>query len=208
MLFGFIGSNAQNSKTVYDQLMYVNEQWKNQNDLDGLLKVSAAKVLNEQELIQFHLQQTEKLLRKRNVSAMSVAQQKHRLHNLNTLHNYWVKGIFPINDKHQNRQPYFIDKYNTYCAVGYLMQQSGSNKMAREIHETQNYSYLFDIKHPQLLHWINESGLSLDELALIQPGYQNDRPTTILELHYNNVGIDVNEYLETIIVLYKLFCVL
>ncbi len=196
LLFCFVGATAQNFQTVYEQLVYVNEQWKNQKDLDASLKVSAAKHLTEQDLIQFHLQETEKLLRKRNVSALSTAQQKHRMNNLNTLHSYWVKGIFPVNDNHQNRQPYFIDKYNTYCAVGYLMQQSGADKMARDIHETQNYSYLYDINHPQLMSWANESGLSLDELALIQPGYQNDRPTTILELHYNNVGVDINEYLE------------
>ncbi len=196
LLFCFVGANAQNLKTVYEQLVYVNEQWKNQKDLDASLKVNSATHLTEQELIQFHLQETEKLLRKRNFSALSAAQQKQRLNNLNTLHNYWVKGVFPVNDKHQNRQPYFIDKYNTYCAVGYLMQQSGADKMARDIHETQNYSYLYDINHPQLMSWTNESGLSLDELALIQPGYQNDRPTTILELHYNNVGVDINEYLE------------
>ena len=196
LVFCFVGATAQNFQTVYEQLVYVNEQWKNQKDLDASLKVSAAKLLTEQELIQFHLQETEKLLRKRNVSALSTAQQKHRMNNLNTLHSYWVKGIFPVNDNHQNRQPYFIDKYNTYCAVGYLMQQSGADKMARDIHETQNYSYLYDINHPQLMSWTNESGLSLEELALIQPGYPGDWQAAIMEMHYNNTGTDVNEYIE------------
>ena len=196
LLFVSAFVSAQSFKTDYDQLIYVNEHWNSQQDLDASLKVSVAKPLGEQGLIQLHLQETEKLLRKRKASGLSATQQQHRLANLNTLHNYWVKGIFPINDKHQNRQPYFIDKYNNYCAVGYLMQQSGGDAIARDIHETQNYSYLADINHPLLKGWANESGLSLDELALIQPGYQNDRPTTILELHYNNIGADINEYFE------------
>ena len=196
LLFVSAFVSAQTSKSVHDQLVFVNEQWNSQQDADASLKLDAAKSLGEQGLIQLHLQETEKLLRKVQVAGLSARQQQQRLANLNTLHNYWVRGIFPVNDKHQNRQPYFIDKYNTYCAVGYLMQQSGGDAMARNIHETQNYSYLSDISHPKLMSWINQSGLSLDELALIQPTYQNDRPTTILELHYNNIGADINEYLE------------
>ena len=198
LLFVFISTfiAAQNVWTAFDQLVSVNEQWLNQKDVDQALKNIPAKPLSEQQLIQFHLYETEILLRKRNTAALSEAQQQQRQANLNTLHAYMKKGVFPINDKHQNRQPYFIDKYNTYCAVGYLMQQSGADAMARNIHQTQNYSYIADIHHSQLIDWAKKSGLSFGELALIQPGYQNDRPTTVLELHYNNIGADVGEYLE------------
>ncbi|MBC7588821.1 MAG: T9SS type A sorting domain-containing protein [Chitinophagaceae bacterium] len=115
---------------------------------------------------------------------------------MNTLHKYWNNGIFPINDLHQNRQPYFIDKFNTYCAVGYLIKMSGKDAIAREIHDKQNYSYLFDINHPQLMDWAFKSGLTLGELALIQPTYGGEMPPVLMEMHYNNVGTDVNEYIE------------
>jgi hypothetical protein len=188
--------SAQTFISQYEQLVHVNAQWKNQTNIDGIFKSTPAKQLTEQQLVQLHLQQTELLLRKKDVSHLSPAQKKQREKNLNTLHAYWVNGMFPINDQHANRQPYFIDKHNTYCAVGYLMQQSGADNMAREIHNTQNFSYLLDISHPQLMEWAFNSGLTLDELALIQPGYPDDRPSTITEFHYNNTGADMNEYIE------------
>ena len=198
LLFVFISTfiAAQNVRTAFDQLVSVNEQWLNQKDLDPALKNTPAKPLSEQQLIQFHLYETENLLRKRNTAALSEAQQQQRQANLLTLHAYMLKGVFPINDQHQNRQPYFIDKYNTYCAVGYLMQQSGADDMARNIHQTQNYSYIADIHHPQLMDWAKQSGLSLGELALIQPAYAGDWNAAIMEMHYNNIGTDVNEYIE------------
>jgi Secretion system C-terminal sorting domain len=97
---------------------------------------------------------------------------------------------------HEGRQPYFIDKVNTYCAVGYLMQQTGADDMARDIRATQNFSYLLDIHHPKLMNWVAHSGLSIDELALIQVPYAGPSPALITEMHYNNTGTDVNEYLE------------
>ena len=152
--------------------------------------------MNEQQLIQFHLMETEKLLRSRPTSHLTPLQKKNRQANLNTLHAYWQNGVFPQNTMHPGkRQPYFIDVFNTYCAVGYLMQQSGADKMARDINQTQNYSYLRDIKHPELMDWANNSGLSVDELALIQPGY-SCMPTSIVEIHYDNAGADINEYIE------------
>ncbi len=187
---------AQGFRNAYEQLASVNEQWKNQMDVDPSLKSSPAKQLTEQQLVQFHLQQTESMLRKRDISPLSPALKKQRQSNLNTLHTYWTNGVFPVNDQHQNRQPYFIDKFNTYCAVGYLMKMNGADNMARQIQNKQNFSYLFDISHPQLMDWVSKSGLTLDELALIQPGYGGEMPVTLLEMHYNNAGADVNEYIE------------
>ncbi len=187
---------AQNKQTVYEQLVSINKQWKNIQDIDPTLKQTIAKELPEQQLIQFHLQQVELLLRKRNTTNLSAIQKKQRTQNLNQLHNYLEEGVFPINDAHINRQPYFIDKYNTYCAVGYLMKMSGADKMAKEIHETQNYSYLLDIKHSQLTNWVTNSGFTLDELALIQPAYGDTWRASLTEIHYNNTGTDVNEYIE------------
>lgn len=196
MIFFLLPAFAQNTATLYDELVYVNQQWKYQADADPAYKTTPSIPLSENELIQFHLQQTEKLLRSRNINHLSASLQKQRKANLDVLHAYWQRGVFPVNDKHLNRQPYFIDKYNTYCAVGYIMQQSGADDIARDIHNTQNFSYLLDINHPSLMKWVAASGLTLDELALIQPGYGGEWPSTITEMHYSNTGTDVNEYIE------------
>ena len=151
LIFASANLKAQ-PKTLFDQLLSVNQEWKNQADVPAEFKTTAAKALNEQQLIQFHLEQTELLLRKRNSANLSAFQQKNRESNLNTLHRYWQAGVFPVNDQHQGRQPYFIDKFNTSCAVGYLMQQSGADDMAKDIKRTQNFSYLIDINHQRLMN--------------------------------------------------------
>jgi hypothetical protein len=197
LMLVYTGIDAQSQKlSVYDQLVYVNQEWKNHPDVDPTLRTTPAKILNEQQLIQLHLQETEKMLRKRDVNDLTASQKENRSNHLDVLHRYRLAGVFPVNDQHANRQPYFIDKFNTYCAVGYLMQQSGADAMARSIHDKQNFSYLSDIHHPALMDWVEHSGLSFSELALIQPGYINDRPSTVLEMHYNNTGTDVGEYIE------------
>ena len=195
MVFAYAAPKAQ-PKTLYDQLLSVNQEWKNQADVPAALRSTPAKAFNEQQLIQFHLEQTEMLLRNRNKADLTGAQQKKRQSNLDTLHGYWQAGVFPVNDHYVGKQPYFIDKFNTYCAVGYLMQQSGGDDIAKDINRTQNFSYIIDIDHPHLMDWVMESGLSLDELALIQPAYPDATPTIITEIHYNNTGADVNEYIE------------
>ena len=182
--------------TAFDQLQSVNALWKNQSDISPALYSLQGKNFTEQQLIQFHLQQAETMLKKRNPKNLSALQKTNRANNLNVLHKYWQAGIFPVNDLHVGRQPYFIDHYNTYCAVGYLMQQSGADEMARNINRTQNFNYLIDISDPQLMGWVYSSGLSLDELALIQPAYDGDWGSAITEIHYNNAGIDVGEYIE------------
>lgn len=183
-------------KSVYDQMVSVNQEWTNQSDINNKLKQQDLKLLNEQQLIQLHLSETEKLLRNREVSKLSPLQQENRAKNLNVLHQYLLAGIFPLNTNHANRQPYFIDENNTYCAVGYLMKESGADDIARDIQATQNYSYLADIHHPKLMNWVQQSGLTFDELALIQPAYDGAWPSAIMEFHYNNIGTDVNEYIE------------
>jgi hypothetical protein len=183
------------AQTLYDQLVFVNEQWKHQADIDPALKRAPAKPMTESALVEFHLQQTEKLLRSRNVCELPPKLQTQRNLLLNVLHQYTKTGLFPVNTNHQYRQPYFIDAYNTYCAVGYLMKESGADHIARQISQSQNYNYLFDIAHPQFMEWVSTTGLTVDELTLIQPAY-GEWPIAITEFHYNNSGTDVNEYIE------------
>lgn len=180
----------------FNKLTRVNEQWYSQPDTETLGLGNFAGNFNEQESIRFHLMQVERLLRSRPVAHLPEEQQGKRKANLDVLNAYWKNGVFPVNSQHQNRQPYFVDDTDIYCAVGYLMKQSGADDMARSIHATQNFNYLFDIDHPQLMKWVENSGLTLDELALIQPGYINDRPAHLLEFHYNNAGTDQGEYIE------------
>src|SRR5690606_16194413 len=53
----------------------------------------------------------------------------------------------------------------------YLIKESGNENLSRHISANSNFAYLADMSYPELNKWAASSGLSLDELAWIQPGY-------------------------------------
>jgi len=68
--------------------------------------------------IRRHLSMVEAALRATNVSALTPAQRAARGRNLDVLHAYWVRGVFPVNTDFPGRHvPYFIDRYGTRCAM-------------------------------------------------------------------------------------------
>lgn len=163
---------ANQSPTLFRQLQSINACWGEQKDIKALpIYQSQGTTYSDKQLIQLHLQLVENTLRKRSTGGLSEAQKTARLNNLNNLHAYWQTNTYPINNKTMKRNPVFIDDYHTFCAVGYLMKTSGHEKLARRIAATQNLSYLRDIRIQGLAQWVMASGLTLDELAWIQPGY-------------------------------------
>ena len=87
------------------------------------------------------------------------------------LADYAAQGRFPINYYRQERIPVFIDEHDTHCAVGYLMQHTGHEHMARRIAATNNYAWVREIEDEGLAAWQEASGFSLEELKLIQGAY-------------------------------------
>ena len=101
------------------------------------------------------------MLRKRDVSGLSPAQRANRIKNLDVLHRYLMAGVFPNNSRHQDRQPYFIDDNDVFCAAGYLMKESGA-KMWQGILNAPRIIVISSIsKHGKLMAWVEQSGLTL-----------------------------------------------
>ena len=127
---------------------------------------------DEQIRIQTHLKYVENLLRQRDDSHLSEDQCIQREKLLDLLHEYWVKGDFPENDGfRQERCPVFIDQNENICAVGYLIQQTAGNDLAKSINQKFKYAFIPEIEHEGLKTWVAQSGLSLEECAMIQPAY-------------------------------------
>ena len=126
----------------------------------------------DRERIRAHLSRVEHILRARDTSGLSPELRQARARNLDELHAYWVRGIFPRNrDFPDRRVPYFIDAEGRACAVGHLMIASGGEDVARQVVERENNAFLRDIHTPGAHDWIARSGLTTEECALIQPGY-------------------------------------
>ncbi|MES2850317.1 MAG: hypothetical protein V4685_14760 [Bacteroidota bacterium] len=119
-----------------------------------------------------HLEYAENMLRQKETAHLSVALKEKRNHLLDLLHQYRVKGLFPQNLDHpEERKPCFIDKDGRICAVGYLVEQTASREVAESINEKYKYEELLAMNDKTLDDWVEASGLTKEECAMIQPTY-------------------------------------
>lgn len=130
----------------------------------------------EKQRVATHLSFAEHVLRSRDVGHLSSELQERRTRMLDLLEEYWQAGVFPGNYDHPGqRRPCFIDQKGNICAVGYLVEQTAGHDAASEINHLFQYADISEMDHGSLDNWIAESGLSRDEVALIQPTYNYDR---------------------------------
>lgn len=112
-------------------------------------------------------------LRAKDVSGLSPSARAARSRNLDVLHEYWVRGVFPKNTSVPGaRVPIFVDRYGTRCAMAYLIERSGRGDLVARVAATNNTARIRDLKSdPELVAWLRANGLSVGEAALIQPSY-------------------------------------
>ncbi|MEM9194884.1 MAG: hypothetical protein AAGF12_37240 [Myxococcota bacterium] len=95
------------------------------------------------------------------------------------LARYAAAGVFPRNETIGGKPvPFFVDDVDTACAVGHLMREDGWRAAVAEIRTTRNGIYVEDAEGGALYAWVSESGLTIEEAAVIQPGY-NFLPTNL-----------------------------
>lgn len=124
-----------------------------------------------QEAIREHLSTVEYFLRSADTSHLTAEQRKNRARNLDALREYWKRGDFPKNYDFPRDTPYFVDAHGTSCAMAYIITESGHPEVTRAVAERENNAYVMDMKSPELVGWIESSGLTLQEAAWIQPSY-------------------------------------
>ncbi len=125
--------------------------------------------------IRAHLAFVHALLSARDVSALSASQRDARITSLAHLARYIDRGEFPrrTDDAYPGRHPRFIDDRGVHCAVGQLIADSGHAALARAINADFEYAHVVDIDSPALLAWASDHGFTVEELAMIQPGYSS-----------------------------------
>jgi hypothetical protein len=123
--------------------------------------------------IQTHLEYVETLLRAEDVSHLSPMLRERRTALLDKLHEYRLTSAFPTNlDFPQERRPCFIDAAGNICAVGFLIEQTAGRVLAEHINAAHRYDFLADMHVPELTAWVEASGLTARECAMIQPQYE------------------------------------
>jgi hypothetical protein len=129
--------------------------------------------------IAVHLAYVERLLQQREVSAWPAELQRERQANLERLHAYRERAVFPRNHDHpEQRRPCFIDRDGRICAVGYLVEQSAGRELAEAINSRFQYAMIAEMADERLDGWVGQSGLTLRELATIQPNYCSSWPAS------------------------------
>lgn len=168
-LFGTICAYATSSNT-FNKLCEVNKCWTEQTDVHNLPYHTNTN-MGEREWIRTHLQLVEQTLRKISTANLSETQKANRQDALNKLNSYWKSGAFPVNDLYNYRTPIFIDRYDNFCAVGYLVKATGHEAISRKIAAATNLAYVREMNYPELNNWAKDYGFTVDELAWIQPSY-------------------------------------
>jgi hypothetical protein len=135
--------------------------------------------------IRRRLRRIEGRLRRHPTVDLSAALQAARARNLDHLHTYWERGIFPRNtDHHLKRIPCFIDHQGRVCAVGALIIASGHRDLAQRVDQAAHNARIKDMVVPGLGDWTAQSGLTIEELGQIQPGYDPAAFLAIANLVY------------------------
>lgn len=185
--FGFTkAGGVYTNDALFQKLAYVNAEWNKQPEakqLTATTQITGNTTFNQ--WIATHLMLVEQTLRNRDISGLSAQQKQNRLNLLNELHGYWQAGTFPINDYLSYKNPVFIDRRGTHCAVGYLMMQSGHDDLAQAIDRNEKFAYVHQIKTGGVKEWADTHGFTIDELAWIQPGYPSTTPTFDLDSGLN-----------------------
>ncbi|MBF9237577.1 lipoprotein [Hymenobacter sp. BT683] len=122
--------------------------------------------------VQAHLAYAERLLRQKSTTGLSPTLAQRRANLLDKLHAYWQAGVFPRNhDYPSERRPCFIDRDGRLCAVGFLVAETAGRPVAERINQQHKYDLITAMRTPALAAWVQSSGLTLAECALIQPTY-------------------------------------
>ncbi len=171
LLSAFMITMQLSANSFYEQLCKFNFNWRNYASYVPMNDVKT--FASDKEYVQAHLGTVLPILENASANGLSEEQIHSRKQMIQWLTEYREQGNFPQNYYCKERIPVFIDEHGTHCAVGYLMQQSGEEEMAQRISNNYQYNWLKDIKDENLAAWQLASGLSMDELKLIQGAYDS-----------------------------------
>ncbi len=129
--------------------------------------------VDEKERVRTHLRYALARLRHGDSAELAPAVRARREAALDALGRYVQRGEFPqrTDDSLSGRRPRFIDDEGTHCAVAHMIAASGESELTQSLQRSYEYSYVQEMNSPELGRWAAHNGLSVDELAMVQPTY-------------------------------------
>lgn len=99
-----------------------------------------------------------------------------RTANLARFRAYRTAGVYPNNVFKPGLANVWRDQAGHYCAAATIIRASGQTALVESVAEQDNFIKLADVTSGPLLDWILTSGLTQDEIAVIQKPF---RPVTL-----------------------------
>ncbi len=144
---------------------------------------------SEIDRIRIHLEAVADRLEHSNLPA-DEALRLARARNVDRLRAYAAAEQFPNKPAGiPGRIPNFLDNDGNVCAVGYLVEQDLGRGAVEYIARDHQFDYVPYIDSATLAEWQATSGLSVTELAMIQPAYRDPEPPptgVTIEAHESN----------------------
>lgn len=119
-----------------------------------------------------HLVRAEAFAATRDVTALSPTRSLVRELLLGALAEYRAVGKFPKNPGFSELTPTFVDAEGTRCAMAHLLELGGEHALVKRISDERNHARVRELAdEPRLVEWLEAAGLTVEEAAVIQPGY-------------------------------------
>lgn len=121
--------------------------------------------------IRLHLRRVARRLAQSPVEQLSPGQRDRRRWAIRELNRYRRFRRLPRNTYVPGRRPVFVDERGAHCAVAHLVAASGARDVVERTKKRENLAYVREMSDPALQRWATDHGLTVGELAEIQPGY-------------------------------------
>jgi hypothetical protein len=91
-----------------------------------------------------------------------------RAHNVAAFHAYRIAGVYPSNIVSDGELNVWRDEDGHFCAAATMIRASGEIALTERVADQTNNINLGDVTQGPLMDWMLTSGLTQDEVALIQ----------------------------------------
>lgn len=99
----------------------------------------------------------------------------NRRANIARFHAYRVAGVYPSNVFTNSLANIWRDQQGHFCAAATIIRASGAVELVDQIAEDNNFFRIADVEQGPVMDWILTSGLTQQELVMIQKPF---RPVT------------------------------
>lgn len=97
----------------------------------------------------------------------AAALERARARQIARLHEYRIAGVFPIDDRGRPISV-FRDAEGRPCPMARLIERSGRTDLVDQVAREDNTIRLADVHDGPLMAWMDSSGLTQEEVALVQ----------------------------------------